>query len=163
MTLYSLIGALSFTLGTLLNQIIPFMNVLSSLILIILGFATILEVDIPYLQFSPRLSDQKSLLGFYLFGFVYGLAGIGCSSTLFISIFVYSMSAGFLNSILTFLLYAAGMGIPLFFTSILVSQTKSLIINRIQNSTQWIHKFSGTLLVIAGLYMLYSYYQNFIV
>lgn len=163
MTIYSIFGFLSFILGALINQIIPFMNILSSLILILLGYATIREVDIPYLQFSPNLSYQKSLVGFYLFGFVYSLAGLGCSGSLFISIFVYSISGGFLNSILTLLLYAAGMGIPLFFTSILVSQTKGLIINVVKNWTQWIHKLSGTFLMIAGLYMLYNYYQNFLV
>jgi len=163
MSIYSLMGVLSFTLGTLLNQIIPIMNILSGITLIVLGFATIREINIPYIQFSPKLSNRKGLAGFYLFGIVYGIAGIGCSATIFISIFVYSITGGLLNSILTFLLYATGMGIPLLITSILVSQTKDLIIGRIHVSTQSIHKYSGTILVIAGLYMLYSYYQTILV
>ena len=163
MTVYSLIGLISFALGTVLNQIIPLMNVLSGIILIALGFATIKEINIPYLQFSPRLSNRKGHIGFYLFGLIYGLAGIGCSATIFISIFVYSIQGGFLNSILTFLLYATGMGIPLMITSILVSQTKDMIINNIRDSTLWMHKFTGTILVMAGLYMLYSYYQTILI
>ena len=163
MTVYSLMGLISFALGTILNQIIPLMNVLSGIILIILGFATIKEINIPYLQFSPQLSNRKGHTGFYLFGLIYGLAGIGCSATIFISIFVYSIQGGFLNSILTFLLYATGMGIPLMITSILVSQTKDLIINNIRDSTLWMHKFTGTILVMAGIYMLYSYYQTILI
>ena len=62
---------------------------------------------------------------------------------------------------LTFILYALGMGVPLLLTSVLVSQAKDLMVNRIRSNTEWLHRLSGAVLILAGLYMLYLYYITY--
>ena len=62
---------------------------------------------------------------------------------------------------LTFILYALGMGVPLLLTSVLVSQAKDLMVNRIRSKSEWLHRLSGAVLILAGLYMLYLYYITY--
>jgi len=161
MTVYLLFGGLSSLLGSVLVSFIPTLNLLSGLFLILLGVATLRDLNIPYLQFNLQPSERRGLLGLYLFGLVYGIAGIGCSAAIFISVFVYSIGLGWMNSLLTFIFYALGMGVPLLLTSVLVSQAKDLMVNRIRSNTEWLHRISGTVLILAGLYMLYLYYITY--
>ena len=156
-SVYLVFGTISGLFGSMLGLYVPLLNLLSGIILIALGTATLWNVNIPYLQFSMQPSERRGYLGMFLFGLLYGLAGVGCSSAVFLSVFIYSISLGWLNSLLTFIFYALGMGVPLLLTSLLVSQAKDLVVNRIRSSTGWIHRLNGTILILAGLYMLYLY------
>jgi cytochrome c-type biogenesis protein len=156
-SVYLVFGTISGLFGSMLGPYIPLLNLLSGFILIALGMATLWNVNIPYIQFSVQPSEHRGHLGMFLFGLLYGLAGVGCSSAVFLSVFIYSISLGWLNSLLTFIFYALGMGVPLLLTSLLVSQAKDMVVNRIQSSTGWIHRFNGAILILAGFYMLYLY------
>jgi cytochrome c-type biogenesis protein len=158
MTLYSAMGVLASGLGAVLSMVIPVVNLLAGLLMIAMGGATLLHVNLPFIQVGASPSRRQGLVGLYLFGLVYGIAGVGCSAPVFVSVFFYALSGGLLNGVLTFLVYGLGMGVPLILTSVLVARAKEVVIERISKATERLQRLSGLVLVAVGLYLLYYNY-----
>jgi len=158
MTLYSLIGLLASGLGVVLSSVIPTLSLVAGLLMIVMGAATLLHVNLPFIQVGASPSRRQGLVGLYLFGLVYGVAGVGCSAPVFISVFFYALSGGVLNGVLTFLVYGLGMGLPLIVTSILVARAKEVMIGRISKATERFQRLSGVVLVAVGVYLIYYNY-----
>ena len=161
MTIFIVVGVIASSVSVILPQLIPLLNLLAGAILIAMGIATLKQVRMPYLALPARLSKRKGFSGFYLFGVVYGLAGVGCSAPIFLSILFYAMSRGFVNGVLTFAVYAVGMGVPLMVTSLLLATAKDYVIRRISGATPWLEKVSGVVLIIVGVYLFYYYYITY--
>ena len=155
MTLYSVIGVLASGLGVVLSSVIPTVSLVVGLLMIAMGAATLLHVNLPFIQVGASPSRRQGLVGLYLFGLVYGVAGVGCSAPVFISVFFYALSGGVLNGVLTFLVYGLGMGIPLIVTSVLVARAKDVMIGRISRATERLQRLSGFILVAVGIYLIY--------
>ena len=158
MTLYSAMGMLASGLGAVLSTVIPVVNLLAGLLMIAMGGATLLHVNLPFIQVGASPSRRQGLVGLYLFGLIYGIAGVGCSAPVFVSVFFYALSGGLLNGVLTFLVYGLGMGVPLILTSVLVARAKEVMIERISKATERLQGLSGLVLVAVGLYLLYYNY-----
>ena len=62
-----------------------------------------------------------------------------------------------MNGIVDFLVYSAGMGVPLIITTILMAQAKKMLLNKLTNATPMLQKVSGIVLVIVGAYLIYYY------
>jgi cytochrome c biogenesis protein CcdA len=50
-----------------------------------------------------------------------------------------------------------GVGIPLIITSILVATAKRPLLLKINNITPRLYKFSGVVLILVGIYLIYTY------
>jgi cytochrome c-type biogenesis protein len=160
-TVFTFIGLLASFLGEILPQIVPLLDLVAGVFLIVMGVLTLKEVQLPYPTLPVGLSRRRDLLGLYAFGVAYGLAGVGCSAPIFLSVLLYSISKGITVGVLSFILYALGMGAPLILTTILLAQTKGYIINRIKSFTPWLQKLSGAILILVGLYLFYFYYITY--
>jgi len=160
-TVLTVVGGLASSLGALLPQLIPILDLLAGGILIIMGVGTLSQMSLPYISIPGKLPQRKGLVGFYVFGVVYGLAGVGCSAPIFISVLFYAMSRGFTNGVLTFITYAIGMSVPLVVTSVLVAEAKEYLIHKISRVTPWFHKVGGVVLIMVGLYLFYFYYITY--
>jgi cytochrome c biogenesis protein CcdA len=158
MTLYSVIGVLASGLGVVLSSVIPTVSLVAGLLMIAMGAATLLHVNLPFIQVGASPSRRQGLVGLYLFGLVYGVAGVGCSAPVFISVFFYALSGGVLNGVVTFLVYGLGMGLPLIVTSVLVARAKEVMIGRISMATERFQRLSGVVLVAVGIYLIYYNY-----
>ncbi len=154
-TVFSVVGGLSSGLTTLIPGLVSLLDLLAGGILVLMGAATLLQLRIPYLSFPVKPSHRTGLRGFYLFGVVYGLGGFGCSAPIFLSVLVFALSRGLLDAIITFIVYALGMGAPLVLTSLLVAQANELMIRRIYGAAPRIQRAGGAVLVLVGLYLFY--------
>jgi cytochrome c-type biogenesis protein len=161
-TVFTVVGGLSSSLGTVLTWLVPQLNLLAGLVLIVMGAATLRQMRVPFLTVPSGLSRRTGLTGFYFFGLVYGLAGVGCSAPIFISVMVFAASRGPVNGVLAFVAYALGMGLPLMLTSVLVAQANDLLLRRISEATPRLQRVSGVMLVLVGLYMFYLHYVTYI-
>ncbi|HUS77540.1 MAG TPA: cytochrome c biogenesis CcdA family protein [Patescibacteria group bacterium] len=161
-TVYTAVGALASGLGVALPSIIPVMSLLSGLFVLAMGFAVITELPVPFIQFNVTPSSRKGLMGLYTFGVVYGLAGVGCSAPIFLSVLLYSVSDSLVSGVVTFAVYAMGMGLPLVVTSVLVAEAKEYAIRRISGATERLRRLSGGVLLIVGVYLLYDYYVTYV-
>jgi cytochrome c-type biogenesis protein len=161
-TVFAAIGALASSLGELVPQIIPLLDIAAGVILIAMGLGNLLDLKTPFISLNIGPSKKQGLLGLYTYGIVYGLAGVGCSAPIFISVLFYSMSKGLAQGILTFIAYALGMGTPLIATTLILSQTKDYMIQRINMATEKLRRASGAILVAVGLYLIYYYYATYL-
>ena len=161
-TVFTVIGGLSSSLGTVLTWIVPQLNLLAGLVLIVMGAATLKQIGVPFLKVPSGLSRRTGLTGFYFFGLVYGLAGVGCSAPIFISVVVFAASRGLANGVLTFVAYAIRMGVPLMLTSVLVAQANEVLLRRISEATPRLQRVSGAMLVLVWLYLFYFHYVTYI-
>jgi cytochrome c-type biogenesis protein len=159
LSVFTVVGSLASILGEFIASIIPYLSLLAGGILITLGIRMIIQNRFFSITFNILPSKRKGYLGLYLFGVIYGFAGVGCSAPIFISILFYALSQGFINGILSFLVYALGMGLPLIVTSLLLAEGKELIIDKIRHYSDWIQKTSGFLLLMIGIYLIF-YYKN---
>lgn len=167
LTVFSAIGVATSTFGSLITRYIPILELIAGVAAILMGVSMIVEIRIP--TFLVRLSalslrppKKRGLIGIFLYGAVYGLATIGCSAPIFFSILFYAVAAGGpLYGILTFIVYASGMGLPIIITTILVAKAKELTLERIVKMTPWLQKISGTVLIVIGVYLIYFYYTAF--
>jgi cytochrome c-type biogenesis protein len=161
-TVFTVIGGLSTSLGKVLTWLVPQLNLLAGLVLIVMGAATLRQMRVPFLTVPSGLSRRTGLTGFYFFGLVYGLAGVGCSAPIFISVVVFAASRGLASGVLTFVAYALGMGVPLMLTSVLVAQANEVLLRRISEATPRLQRVSGAMLVLVGLYLFYFHYVTYI-
>jgi cytochrome c-type biogenesis protein len=157
LTVFLVIGGSASLLGELIPLVIPYLSLASGGVLIIMGAGMIAQNRFHFVKFSIMPSKRKGFLGLYLFGLIYGFAGVGCSAPVFLSVLFYAVSQGFINGVFSFTLYALGMGLPLIFTSIFLAEGKEYVISKILRSSTRIQKISGVVLVIIGFYQLYYY------
>jgi cytochrome c-type biogenesis protein len=161
-TVFAAIGGLASSLGELVPQIIPLLDIAAGVILIAMGLGSLLDLKTPYLSLNIGPSKRQGFLGLYIYGIVYGLAGVGCSAPIFISVLFYAMSKGLAQGVLSFVAYALGMGAPLIVTTLLLSQAKDYMIQRINMATEKLRRVSGAVLVAVGLYLIYFYYITYL-
>jgi cytochrome c-type biogenesis protein len=161
-TVFAAIGALASSLGELVPQIIPLLDIAAGVILIAMGLGNLLNRKMPFISLNIVPSKKQGFLGLYTYGIIYGLAGVGCSAPIFISVLFYSMSKGLTQGILSFIAYALGMGAPLIVTTILLSQAKDYMIQRINMATEKLQRASGAILIAVGTYLIYYYYITYL-
>jgi cytochrome c-type biogenesis protein len=161
-TVFAAIGGLASSLGELVPQIIPLLDIAAGVILIAMGLGNLMEFNMPFLSLNIGLSKKQGFMGLYTYGIVYGLAGVGCSAPIFISVLFYSMSKGLAQGILSFVAYALGMGAPLIVTTLLLSQAKEYMIKRINVATEKLRRASGGVLIAVGFYLIYFYYATYL-
>jgi cytochrome c-type biogenesis protein len=154
-TVFSVVGGLSSGLATLIPGLVPLLDLLAGGVLVLMGAATLLQLRLPYLSFPVNPTRRTGLGGFYLFGVVYGLSGVGCSAPIFLSVLVFALSRGLLDAVVAFITYALGMGAPLVLTSLLVAQANELMIRRVSGAAPRIQRAGGAVLVLVGLYLVY--------
>jgi cytochrome c biogenesis protein CcdA/PKD repeat protein/thiol-disulfide isomerase/thioredoxin len=155
MTVFSVIGIGVALVGSVITQYIPLLELVAGILAIIMGISLLTEIKFPSIFTITRAPNQKGLLGIFLYGIAYGLATLGCSAPIFFSTLFYAITAGGLAAgIVTFLVYAAGMGIPIILTTILLAKTKDYLLNRIIRAMPWFQKISSLLLIVIGSYLI---------
>lgn len=158
-TVFSMIGTIAATLGSLINPYLPLLELVAGLVTIVLGFSMLFEVNVLSFSLPMKAPKRRGLIGIFLYGVLYGLATLGCSAPIFFSILFWAISGGgVLNGIITFIIYALGMGLPLTLTTILLAMAKELTIKKMVKMLPWIKKISGIILVAVGIYLIYLYH-----
>ncbi len=158
LAVFSVIGVAVSTLSHLIYQHIPLLELMAGLIVVFLGISMIVEIRFPKFFTISKSPKQKGLIGVFLYGVLYGLATFGCSAPIFFSILFYAVAAGgFLQGMITFVVYAIGMGLPITITTILIAKAKKLLVKRMMTMLPWIQKISGLVLITIGAYLIYYY------
>ncbi len=157
-SIFSIFGLLSSIVEKFAYSFVYWLVPIASIIIIIMGISMLVGAKIFNIFLPIKASGRKGFIGMFLYGIAYGLATFGCSAPIFFSILLFSIvSGGMLSGIITFLIYALGMGIPLILTTILVVKAKELVYRKILRAMPLIQKIGGVILIIIGIYLLYSY------
>jgi cytochrome c-type biogenesis protein len=157
-TVFSTIGAIASLLGSVINPLIPYLELVAGIATILFGISILIEIDFSPLNLLLKAPKTRGAVGIFLYGVIYGLATLGCSAPLFFSILFLAIASGSLNGFITFLVYALGMSVPLILTTVLVVMAKKSILKKIVTMTSRLQKMSGIILLIIGTYLIYYYY-----
>lgn len=148
-------------LGDVLKPIIPVLIPGVGIVVIFLGVAMLAD-RADWLSQSVSLPEWKepSARHFFGFGVLFALAALGCTAPIFIGITLTALSSGgFAGAATVFSGYAGGMiGMFVVMTG-LIALAKEETARQIRSLIPYVERASAVLLIVAGGYMLYYYWQ----
>lgn len=158
--LFSLIAMLVSLSSNLIGDIIPYVSLGLSFLILYFGIEELTGKKIfsnRLFMISSKIGDPRKIspLGFFLFGVSYGLASVGCALPIFISVVTKSINSSInQSSFVNFFLYSLGM---LSVIGILTLTTFASV-NVTQNINSFFRRWSGIIfgifLTFAGTFML---------
>jgi len=153
---FVILGAFAGTLGRFLLDYTAAVNIITGLIVIVLGLNFIGIINIRFLkQTSAGTSNTKDLNFFssVLFGIVFSIGWTPCVGAFLGSALTKAViQGGTLNGILMLLVYSLGLGIPFLVSAVLIDQLKGTF-DFIKRNYKVINIVSGALLIMMGVLM----------
>jgi len=157
--LFIVISILIYFSQSLIGQVIPFLSIFMSVLIIYFGVGEILNkktFNSSLMRLANKIGNPKNrgMIPYVLFGISYGLVSVGCALPIFISIVTKTLNDSFLDIIVNFIFYSLGM------LSIITFLTLSTLfsVNTYSKINNFFRKYSsiifGLFLTIAGVYML---------
>lgn len=150
------LGAFAGTLGRLLQQYSVAVNLVTGLVVILLGLNFMGVINIGFLnRTSAKSADTKNLRFFssLLFGIVFSIGWTPCvGAFLGSALLLASQQGGALTGVLMLLVYSLGLGIPFVASALLLDRLKGAF-DFIKRHYKTINLISGGLLVVVGILM----------
>ena len=115
------------------------------------------EIPLP----SPRIPSEKNpFLGAFLFGLFFGILILPCNAAPVAILLVLSTSAlGFLSSLTSFILFGAGMAVPLIAISAMSALKGNQVTGFLVNHRRTINLLTGALMVAVSVYYLFGVFR----
>lgn len=139
-----------------LEYVAPFIGALLVFIGLASGFSGVFN-RMPAVNFS---APQKAGYGsFFIYGVGYGAASLACSLPVFILLVLQSSTAGGPLEVLTaFLVYGLGASAVVVPLTLALTYSKDYVHGRLMGVLPWIKKINAAVLILAGLYMIVTYF-----
>ena len=158
--LFSLAAIIVSLSSELIGDLIPFISILLSLLILYFGIGELSGEKIfstKISSISSKIGNPKNInpIGFILFGISYGLASVGCALPIFISVVTKSINSSNNQSIfIDFISYSFGMisVITILTIATFISVNSTKIINNFFR--KWSSLIFGIFLTLAGIFML---------
>jgi cytochrome c-type biogenesis protein len=152
---FGLAGALVIPLAASLQRHLPVLTVVIGVVLVVLGGWLLAGrgLALPALagRGGPPGKSWASQLGF---GMSFALASLSCTLAPFLAVTAGSLRAGgSVGVVLTFVVYALGMGTVVLVLSLAVALARCSLVGSMRRAGAWISRGSGALLIVAGAYV----------
>jgi len=159
-TIFLLAGVLVASLGRLLLHVAPFISVVIALLVLAIGVMALSgHLAMPSffegLLLRHRPSGGSRLGRVYTYGLAYAFASLSCALPVFLAIAAQALSLGAIQAVVTFLVYAVGMGAVITAASILTFYAREWVRQRIVGAQPFITRAMGVILVASGAYLLW--------
>ncbi len=162
MTVYGFIGVVASGLRSAVTNVVPYVSMVVGVALAILGVSMLrgFAPKLPFLQVNAA-KNKDSARSMYLYGISYAVVSLSCGFAGFSAAVVTSFeSSSFLDGLLVYIAFAAGMGLVLMTLSLAVAFAQQAFVRGMRRVLPYINRLSGVLLVLAGLYVAYyGYYE----
>ena len=160
---FVLLGALAGTFGRFLREYAVAVNIVTGAIVILFGLYFIGVFKLPF--FKGMALSKTENLGFFssfVFGVVFSIGWTPCVGAFLGSALMLAASRGsVLEGVLMLLLYSLGLGIPFFFSAVLIDRLTGAF-SFIKRHYTWINAISGILLVSVGVLMATGLFGKFL-
>ena len=152
-------------LGRGLLKYVGWFDLFIGLLLVIVGFIYLFNLKVKLhiskiTNFGQNLKSNRlknKYLSFFVYGIGFAIASLGCTLPIFLLVVTTSLkSAGFLNGLLTFLIYASGMSLFMILFSLAVAVSKTFIEKILNRALPYIYKLGPIIVIIAGAYLMYN-------
>ena len=153
---FVLLGAFAGTMGRLLWKYTMPVNIVTGLIVIVLGLNFLGVINIGFLNRTRQQKVNTKDLSFFpaiLFGIVFSIGWTPCvGAFLGSALMMASRQGGTAEGILMLLVFSMGLGIPFVASAVLIDRLKGAF-EFIRRNYKIINIISGSLLVLIGLLM----------
>lgn len=161
---FSIIGIICAITGKVFVSSGYFAVILASIVLIMgLKLVGFLDFELPVLiKEMPKSDAHNTFIYPILLGGVFALVGSPCSTPILAGIMAFaSLSANVVNAIIMLFLFSLGQGLILIIAGFLTSRLKNW--GSFYKISDILMKISGTLLILASLYIFYKIFHPLIV
>ena len=136
---------------------IPWLALLIGFGVIALGIALLRGFDLNVGLFkAKRGRKERDFRSVFTFGVSYAVASLSCTLPVFLTVVAGQVTqANLISGLLTFLVYGFGMALVLLGLTVALALGKSSIVNRFRNAMKHVNTFSGVILVVAGIYIVW--------
>lgn len=149
---FTLIITLTVIFTAAINYYLYYFRFIAALIIILIGVFFILNKNTFKISYKPVQHENKNIRSF-LMGFLTSIAWSPCYGSYLIAIIAYGASTGnVLYSAFNILLFSGGFSLTIFIISLGVSKIN---LTKLIEYSDHIRVISGTIITIAGIYMLY--------
>ncbi len=152
---FAAIGMILSIASGLIRVVVPHLTVAAAVIIMAIGIAKIFDLNIPVIGKAPNMTIKPT--GFFTYGIAYAFAGAGCTFPIFFAVLVYASTVPGIGALATMLTYSVGLAVPLLVTSLLTGTANDAIVRKIARMTGKIQRVSGLVLIVAAVYLIYSY------
>ena len=162
---FSIIGIMATYLGRSLLKYVGWFDLLIGFLLVSIGVIYLFNLNSKInlnklIIIGEKLKSNKlknKYSSFFLYGMGFAIASLGCTLPIFLLVVTSASKAGgFLNGILIFLTYAAGMSFFMILFSLAVALSKTAMENVLKKWMPYIYKFGAIIVIIAGIYLIYN-------
>lgn len=160
--IFVLLGLGVNAIGLNLNKYLRELNIVSGIIMIIMGLNHTGIIKIGFLQRSYKLQNSTakkdaSFFSTMLFGMVFSIGWTPCVGPFLGSALMMAANSNhILNGVFMLLSYSLGFGIPFILSALLIDSLKSTF-DFIKRNYKVINIFSGIVLIIVGVLMITGY------
>ena len=150
------LGAFAGTVGGLLRDYATAVNIVTGLVVIVLGLNFLGVINIGFLNRGSRGTARTKDLKFFssiIFGIVFSIGWTPCvGAFLGSALMMASSRGGTLDGVVMLLVYSLGLGVPFVLSAVLIDRIKGAF-DFIKRNYKVINTISGALLVVVGLLM----------
>jgi cytochrome c-type biogenesis protein len=150
---FAIITVLTVIFTAAINYYLLYFRVIAAILIILLGIFFITNKNVFHYSITSRYINET--MGSFLVGFLTCLAWSPCYGPYLMTVAAYSASTGnWIYSAINMMLFAAGFSVTLFVMAFLASKIN---FEKIMKYSDGVRKFSGIIIIIAGVYMLTGY------
>jgi cytochrome c-type biogenesis protein len=140
-----------------LTDALPYFAIVVGVGLFFLGVAMFrgfeLTVALPKMQKGTGSRQWRSV---FIFGVSYATASLSCTLPVFLLVVVGSLSTtSFVGGVATFLAYGFGMSLVLVALTVTLGAARGGLLRRLRVAMQYVNQASATMLVLAGIYIVW--------
>ena len=154
-------GVIGLGARSILGDILPWLGLGIGVALIIAG-AWLLRGGELYTSLAQRAANRlgnpanSNMRGYFLFGLSYGIASLGCTLPIFLSVIGSSFAvSGLAASFAQFALYALGMGLVIITLTLSMALFRGAMLSGMRKIMPYIHPIGTWLMITAGTYIVF--------
>jgi cytochrome c biogenesis protein CcdA len=140
-----------------LARVFPWATVVVGAGLIVLGLwlylGGSLSVRVPHLQPEQVAGSYRAM---FVYGVAYALASLGCTLPIFLIAVGAALAAGPVGSLVLFVAYSLGMGLVLTAVALGSALFRGIVARSLRRVLPYVQQVSALLLVVAGIYLLWT-------
>ena len=153
---FTLLGLFAGTLGTFLIKYQTAVNIICGLAVIIFGLSYIEVIKLPFFKGMQEMKPITNIFSAFLFGMIYSVSLTPCVGAFLGSALMLASSAGgAIKGTLLLLAYSLGLGIPFFFSAILIEKLNSAF-TFIKKHYKTVNIVCGIFLIVVGIMIMFG-------
>lgn len=150
---FSLLGLFAGTVGALLHRYQLAVNIVSGVIVILLGLSYLDVIPLPFLKGVQKQRRISGILSAFVFGMIYSVCLTPCVGAFLGSALMLASASGTaVRGTLLLLVYAMGLGIPFVISAMLLEKLRSAF-KWIKAHYTVINRVCGAFLIVIGILM----------